>query len=198
MCCQLWKHWWPLSPLLVAIQKTQKWQHHIYQPGGQGALTLCRVVWEAWRPLPFHAHIYLPWLHGKHICSAAGTWVQMPRLLHCVWVRQHSQMYLYRVCVQHLSPLSPKMISWVTKMTLKLDPEESMRLFANSGSRCDVKHGSINSCCSRGVDCALGTVMRWEAASVAPAPRLLSACSGEGVQRNPALAIGSCYLLWDK
>lgn len=147
-------------------------------------------------PIP-HTHLSssIAW---KHICSAAGIWVQMPGLLHCMWVRQHSQMYLYRVCVQHLSPLSPKIISWVTKMTLKLDPEESVRLFANSGSRCDVKHGSISSCCSRGVDCALRTVMRREAASVAPAPRLLGACSWEGVQRNPDLAIGSCYLLWDK
>lgn len=48
------------------------------------------------------------------------------------------------LCVQHLSSLSPKLISWVIKMTIKLDPEDSICLFAYSGPKRDVKHCSFS------------------------------------------------------
>ena len=82
-----------------------------------------------------------------------------------VFLRPRSRMYLYRACVQRLSSLSPKMISWVIKMTTKLDPREATCLFAYSCSKCNVKHCPTSGCLSHGICSGLITMMTGEAAA---------------------------------
>lgn len=81
--------------------------------------------------LSINSLFFFPWL------ATAKWWLWM-------FVRQHSETYLYKACVHRLSSLSQNMISWVRKLTSKLDPEDLTCLFAYSGSRYDVKSCPIS------------------------------------------------------